>query len=69
MANRNNIDQALAVGYTINNSPIAYSNVPKIRGSFELSHPARTRLHGESLNALENTNGDRLIQCLKFLAR
>lgn len=69
VANRNNIDQTLAVGYTINNSPIADSNAPKIRGAFELSHPARTRLHGESLNALENPNGNRLIQCLKFLAR
>jgi len=67
--NRDNIDQALSVGYSINDSPVAYPDAPEIRGTFKLFHAARTRLDCESLDALEYPDGGGVIQRLKFFTR
>lgn len=69
VSNRNNVDQALPVRYSIDDSPVAYPNTPKIRRTFKLFHTARSWLHCESLNAREYPGGSIMIERLKFFTR
>ncbi|OGA45823.1 MAG: hypothetical protein A3G24_20100 [Betaproteobacteria bacterium RIFCSPLOWO2_12_FULL_62_13] len=69
VSNRNNIDQAFPIGYTIDHSPVAHPNAPEVGSTFKLFHTARTRLHRESLDALDYAGGNSMIQGLKFFTR